>query len=383
MEVELSMIHEICEDIKKRISRKYMAECGLKNEFPRELWKVMVDTGLVQLGIAEEYGGVGGGLTAQCYALDNLAQAGIRAVFMIPNNLAREAIMKHGNTEQQDKYIRPAATGEAIYCFAITEPNAGTNTFKIESMARRQPNGDYLLSGQKVFITNFDVANHCLVVARTTPFNEVKDRREGISLFIIDTKSKGIDAHQMNIGADMPDKQYHLFFDDVLIPKENLIGEEGKGLQCLFGGLNPERLLSAASSVGMGDYVLNKGVEYAKQRAPFDQPIGAYQAIQHPMAYAKVHLEAARLMMYKACEDYDKGKKVAVQANMAKLLASEAAYEACKITMEAHGGYAFDRETDLLGFFLQSNITLSAPVNNKMIVSFIGEHVLGLPKSYY
>lgn len=378
----MDSIRQACEGVTRRIDRKYLAECGRKNEFPGKLWEAMIKAGLLQLGISEEYGGMGGGLTELAYAMDTLSQAGLMPVIMVPNGLARIPILKHGTESQKKKYLPPTTTGEKIFCFCITEPNAGTNTFKIETKAIRQPNGDYLLNGQKLFITSFDVADQALVVARTTLFKEVKNRREGLSLFIVDTKAEGVESHRQDIGLYLAEKQFSVFFEDVVVPKENLIGEEGQGIRYLFDGLNPERLLAVAGQVGSADFVIKKAVEYANVRAPFDKPIGSYQAIQHPLAHAKASVEATRLMLYEACRKFDSGGDAGVPASYAKLLASEALSEASDIAMQAHGGYAFDVEYDVLPFYLLARASRVGPVNNEMMLNFIGEHVLGLPKSY-
>jgi acyl-CoA dehydrogenase len=382
--IDKEMIKDVCDGIIKHISREYMIECEKNREFPTKLWDAMIEGGLLQLGFTEEYGGIGGGLTEQVYSLDLLSSAGLGPVVVTPNGLARIPILKYGTEEQKQKYLRDTTDGKIKFAFMITEPNSGTNAMKIESLALRQPNGDYKLNGQKIFISGFDHADYALLVCRTTAFKDVTDRTEGLSLFIIDTKSPGIEAHPQNIAVPLAEKQFTVFFNDVVIPEENLIGVEGKGIRYLFDGLNPERLLAAAHSVGSAEFLLNKAVAYAKERAPFDNPIGSYQSIQHPLAYVKAHIEATRGMIYKACELFDEGnvKESAMYANISKLLSADVFREAADITAQVHGGYAMTEEYDIASFIIASRGAGIAPANNQLILNYIGQHVLGLPKSY-
>jgi acyl-CoA dehydrogenase len=382
--IDKEMIKDVCDGIIKQISREYMIECEKNREFPTKLWNAMVEGGLLQLGFSEEYGGIGGGLTEQVYSLDLLSSAGLGPVVVTPNGLARIPILKYGTEEQKQKYLRATTTGDIKFAFMITEPNAGTNAMKMESLAVRQPNGDYKLNGQKIFISGFDHSDYSLLVCRTTAYKDVKDRREGLSLFIINSKSPGIEAYPQNIALPLAEKQFTVYFNDVIIPKENLIGEEGKGIRYLFDGLNPERLFAAAHNVGNAEFLLNKAVAYAKERAPFDQPIGSYQSIQHPLAYVKAHIEATRGMIYKACELFDQGKarEAAMYSNISKLLAADVFREAADITAQVHGGYALDEDYDIAYFIIASRGSGIAPANNQLILNYIGEHVLGLPKSY-
>jgi acyl-CoA dehydrogenase len=381
MTVDLSAVQEAVHGVTKRFDRAYWLRCARAGRFTDELWKAMGDAGLLGLGIPEVYGGYGGGMSEAAAAMDELSRAGLPPLFLVVTGLSRTAILRHASEEQKRAYLPPTVTGEKKFCFAITEPNAGTNAFKMQSLARRT--GDtYVLNGQKIFISGANEADYMLVVARTTSFNQVADRREGLSLFIVDTKSPGIELQQLNIDILAPEKQFSVFFSDVEISAANLVGEEGKGVKYLFDALNPERLFVAAMSVGVGDYALQKAVAYAKERAPFDRPIGSYQALQHPLAYAKAHLEAARLMLYRACEVYDQGGVAGPESNMAKLLASEAGVEACNIAIQTHGGYGFDADYDVITLWPVTRLMEVAPVNNQMVLNYIGEHVLGLPKSY-
>jgi alkylation response protein AidB-like acyl-CoA dehydrogenase len=374
-------IREICDTIIKRVDRAYVAECGRKNELPEKLWKLWIETGLLSIGLPEEYGGSGGTLSDIVLALDLLHREALLLPLAVPNFMSREPLLRHASEEQKHRYLPPTATGEEFFSFGITEPDSGTNTFKIKTTAIRQPDGTFLLNGQKTFQTAFVESAHCLLVARTSPYDP-NDRKKGISLFIVDTKLPGISATKMEIGMYLPEKNYQTFFDNVVLPANALIGEEGRGLNILFDSLNPERLLVAAMNVGQADYVLKRAVDYAKERAPFDTPIGAYQSIQHPMARAKTYIEAGRTMMYLAAEKHDRGEPIGLEANMVKIVTSEAFKMAAEIAMTAFGGSGVDVSQDILPFYVGAQNNLVAPVNNQIVLSFIAEKALGLPKSY-
>jgi alkylation response protein AidB-like acyl-CoA dehydrogenase len=374
-------VREICETIIKRVDRAYVADCGKKNILPEKLWRMWIDTGLLAMGLPEEYGGAGGSLGDIVYALDLLHREALLLPLAVPNFMSREPLLRHASEAQKRRYLPPTATGEEFFSFGITEPDSGTNTFKIKTTAIRQADGTYVVNGQKTFQTAFRESAHCLLVARTSPYRS-ENRKEGISLFVVDTKLPGITSTQMDIGMYLPEKNYQVFYDNVVIPADALVGQEGRGLQILFDSLNPERLLVAAMNVGQADYVLNRAVEYAKMRAPFDTPIGAYQSIQHPMARAKTYIEGARTMMYLAVDKHDRGEPIGLEANMVKILSSEAFKMAADIAMTAFGGSGVDVSQDILPFYIGAQNNLVAPVNNQVVLSFIAEKALGLPKSY-
>ncbi|HSV83215.1 MAG TPA: acyl-CoA dehydrogenase family protein [Ramlibacter sp.] len=376
---ELKAIDEICDVIKKKIDRAYVAACGREGKRPEKLWRMWADTGLLGIGLPEEYGGAGGSLKEVVYAHDQIFQAGLLMGSTVTNHMVRLPLLKHGTEEQKRRFLPATATGEQYFAFAVTEPDAGTNTFKIKTTARKLPGGDYQLNGGKCFITGFLDAANALVVARTA---DAQKGASGLSLFIVDTKAKGISATPMNIGLHFPDKHYVVNFDDVIVPAENLLGGEGKGLDSLFDCLNPERLLVGALCLGTADFVLGRAVEYAKVRAPFDVPIGSYQSVQHPMAIAKARITAARALMYQAVEKYDAGVSAGLESNMVKYLASDACKYTTDIAMTTFGGSAFDMDQDIIPFFLHAKLNEVAPVNNNIILSFIAQKGLGLPRSY-
>jgi acyl-CoA dehydrogenase len=381
MNERMAAVRDICDVITKKIDRAYVADCARKKEMPEKLWRLWAETGLLGIGVPEEYGGVGGGVSEVVLANDLLHRAGLEMPHSTPNHMSRTSISKHGTEAQKQRYLPPTVTGKEYFAFAITEPDAGTNTFKIRTSAKRRPDGNYLLNGQKHFITGFAEANNALVVARTAPADKA-NRTAGISVFIVDTKSEGISTSLMDIAIHLPDRNYVVNCDDVVVPAENMLGAEGKGLEALFDCLNPERLFASAKNIGLADHVLNRAVEYAKVRAPFGAPIGSYQSIQHPMAIAKTRIEAARGMLYRAAEKYDEGGNIGLEANMVKFLVSDAFKDAAGIAMTAFGGASTDLSQDILPFYLRAKLSEVAPINNNVILSFIGQQALGLPKSY-
>lgn len=380
--LSVEMVREVCKDIIKRYDRQYILKCAKEGRYPEELYQAFGETGILALGVSEEYGGLGGGLSEIVVAMEMLNMNGLPTVSILLTAFPRNVIMRYGTDEQIRKYAVPTINGDIKMSFAHTEPDSGSNTFNTTTMARKTDKGTYILNGQKVFISAFKESKYCLVVARTEKKNE-ENRTGGLSLFVVDTETEGIDATPLNIGSFVPvENQYQVFFNNVEISEDQLIGEEGKAAKYLFDALNPERILVAAQYTGLGEWVLNKGVEYAKVRKPFDVSIGSHQGVQHPMAHAKAHLEAARQMTYKAAELYDKGESVGYFSNVAKYLSGNALFDAANSAIQAHGGYAFDNDYDLLDAFIQAKISQIVPVSNNMVLNFIGEHVLKLPKSY-
>lgn len=377
----LDVVRKICRDISKRIDRKYLAECGRNRTRPMKLWNIWAETGLLGLTLPEEYGGIGGDLSDLVHAIDWLAQDGITLSMVVPNFMSRLPLMKYGTDEQRKRFLPATASGESSFSFAITEPDAGTNTFKIRSTAIRQKDGTFRLTGTKHYITGFAEADHCMVVARTQPY-DADDRTRGLTLFLIDPKVAGVSSTVMDIGVMLAEKNYVVHFDDVKLTSDSVVGEEGAGLQIIFHGLNSERLMVSAKNVGQADYVLARAATYANARAPFDAPIGSYQSVQHPMAAAKVTAEGARALTYAAASAYDRGERVGLQSNMAKYLSAQSFSMAANASANVYGGGFADLETDIIPFYLQAKLNEIAPVNNNIVLSQIAQSALGLPKSY-
>jgi acyl-CoA dehydrogenase len=373
-------VREAAREVAKKYDREYWLGCARDHRFTSEMWTAMGESGLLSLGVPEELGGAGGGFAEVVALMETMSEAGVPQDFLVITGLARVPIMAYGSPAQIDKYVKPTLTGESSICFAITESEAGTNTFKIKTTARRTPLG-WTLSGQKIFITGADVCEHMLVVARAED-GDATETDNGLSLFLLDTNAPGITKTPLNIGVGFPEEHFIVFFDDVQLPADAIVGERGRGIKHLFDALNPERLMVAAKAVGIGNYALAKAVAYANERAPFGKPIGSYQSVQHPLAHARASLDAARLMMYKAVEVLDNGGKAGPLANMAKLLASEACVEAVDALVKIHGGNAFDNDYDVLSLLPVSRLMVNAPINNDMVLNYIAEHIMGMPKSY-
>ena len=290
-------------------------------------------------------------------------------------------ISSHGTEEQKQKYLPACCAGTKQFCFAITEADAGSNSMKITTMAKSNGEG-YKLSGSKTFISGADVADYALVVARTTAFKDVDKKTDGFTLFVVDMKAKGVEIQPIDMSFVMPEVQHSVFFDEVELGPENVIGEVGKGFNILFDCLNPERVILAAMCVGLGRYALDKAVDYASEREVFNGPIGAYQGIQHPLADAKTKIELASLLMRKAAWGIDQGFTEGGDANMAKYAAAEAGIEAVDAALQAHGGNGFTKEYGIFDMYPFMRVFRTAPLNREVILSYIGSHVMGLPKSY-
>jgi alkylation response protein AidB-like acyl-CoA dehydrogenase len=298
-------------------------------------------------------------------------------------------ILRNGTEEQKRTIIPGVLSGKTILVFAVTEPDAGSNTFRIQTVAKRD--GDrYVLNGQKIFITGVEVADYMLVVARTTTREEIekqgKPKAFGLSLFLVDPKSKGISKTPIPTVATEGVYQWQLFFEDVEVPAANLVGVEDNGVMAMFNSLNPERILVGAICCGMADNAINMAVNYAKERRVFkDTPIGAYQGVAHPLAEAKIHLEAAKMMTYRAAWAFDQGMDpgtVGSYSNQAKLLAADVALKAVDAALETHGGIGFAEETGLAQMWNGARVLKTAPLNREMILNYVAEQDLGLPRSY-
>jgi acyl-CoA dehydrogenase len=291
-------------------------------------------------------------------------------------------LLRHGSEDQKRRYLPQIARGELrLQAFAVTEPNSGSEATRIQTRAVRK--GDrYIVNGQKIFISRVKQSDLMLLLARTTPYDDVKDKTQGISVFILDMRNvRGkLDVQPLDMMVNHHTNS--VFFEDVEVPAENLIGEEGRGFTYIIDGWNAERILIAAEAVGDGRWFVDRAVTYARDRVLFGKPIGANQGIQFPIAQAYTRIEAADLMRFQAAAKFDRHEKCGAEANMAKLLASEAAWEAANICLTTHGGYGFAREYDVERKFRETRLLTIAPVSNNLILAFLGNKVLGLPKSY-
>jgi len=369
--------------------RQEFRQMGQDGRFPEELWQGFASVGLTGCLVPEEYGGNGMGLLALTLGFEEITTNGFSPGLLLVVGMDSACIAKNGTEEQKQRFLPKIADGTWKLCFAVTEPTAGTNTFELQTSARK--NGDtYVVNGQKMFITGVDIADYMLLVARTTSFEELeaqgKPKSHGLSLFLVDTKSPGIQKQPIAIPLSEELNQYQLFFDNLEVPACNLVGEQDKGVLAMFNSLNPERILAAAICIGMSEHALAKAVAYAKERKVFgDTPIGAYQSIAHPLAEVKVGLEASRLLAYRAAWAFDAGHdplEVGTYANMAKLTAADLAIKAVDSAIETFGGLGFAEETGLIGQWSGARLLKTAPVSREMILNYVAEWNLGLPRSY-
>ncbi|WP_330282663.1 acyl-CoA dehydrogenase family protein [Streptomyces sp. NBC_00588] len=348
-----------------------------------QLWSEAGKLGYLGVNLPEEYGGGGGGIAELSIVLEELGAAGSPLLMMIVSPaICGTVISRFGTDTQKQKWLPGLADGTRTMAFGITEPDAGSNSHRITTTARRDPDtGDWLLTGRKVFISGVDIADATLIVGRT------EDARTGNlkpCLFIVPRDAEGFERRAIDMELSAVEKQFELTLDDVRLPPDALVGDEDAGLLQLFAGLNPERIMTAAFAIGMGRYALARAVEYARDRQVWKTPIGAHQAIAHPLAQAHIDLELARLMMQKAAHLYDAGDDIGAgeAANMAKYAAGEACVRAVDQSVHTLGGNGLTREFGLASLITASRVARIAPVSREMILNYVSHQTLGLPKSY-
>lgn len=346
-------------------------------KFEQEILTAIQEAGLMGLGVDPQYGGVGGGLLGQVLVSDMLAQHGLTSMGQILTGFCRAPVINHGTPEQINKYVVPSISGEKTFCILATEPDAGTNTFNISTQAIKK--GDkWVLNGQKTFITDAAKSDYGFLIAKTG-----LQSIGALSVFIVDMKSPGVTTQELNITTLGSEKQYSVFFDNVEMPEDALVGEEGQGGKYMFAGLNAERLVISAMTVGFSDLALRETVKYVNDRKVFQETaIGTYQGVQHPLAQYKADTEAARLLVYFGTKLYDDNKDAGMYANMAKLQSSTAATNMCDAAIQFHGGSGMDEDTGMLALWRVSRTVRIAPINNEMILNYIAQHCIGLPRSY-
>jgi acyl-CoA dehydrogenase len=362
----------------------YWLERDREGGFPHDFQQALAKDGWLGICIPEAYGGSGLGVTeaaimAQAIAESGAGMSGASAVHI--NIFGLNPVAVFGNEEQKRRMLPPMAAGRVKACFAVTEPDAGLNTTKLKTRAVRR--GDrYVVNGQKVWISTAQVADHILLLARTTPIEAVRKPTEGLSLFYTRFDRSRIRVREIEkMGRKAVDSN-ELFIEDFEIPVEDRIGDEGKGFECILHGMNPERVLIAAEAVGLGLCAIARATRYANERIVFGRPIGQNQSIQHPLAKCWIELEAARLLTMKAAWLYDAGRPCGAEANAAKYLAGEAGFHACETAVMTHGGYGYAKEFHVERYLREVLVPRIAPVSPQMALCFIAERVLGLPKSY-
>lgn len=356
--------------------------------YPEALWKAFCDAGLMGCVIPEQYGGNGMGLLALTLAIETLNSYGFGSPLFVITAMDATCILNHGSEEMKQRFLPKIAVGELKLCYAHTEPDAGSNVFNTQTVAKREGN-DYVINGQKVFITAPDICDYMLVVTRTSSFEDaVKagNKSFGLSLFVVDLKSEGIEMQLLPLQGLEGSKQFALFFDNLRVPADNLIGEENQGARIIFDSLNPERILASGMAVGMVEMMLERATSYARERKVFGgKPIGAYQAVSHPLAEVKIQQEAARLLTYRSAWAFDQGLPADVvgnYSNMAKLTSADNAIKAVDQAIETLGGYGFSEEYEIIHFWATARVLKTAPITREMILNFVAEHNLKLPRSY-
>ena len=377
---EQRMLREAVRSLARRFGHRYYLEVSRSDRKADELWLELGRYGYLGVNIPEEYGGAGAGVTELAMVCEELAAAGTPSFMLIVSSaICVELLVRHGSPAQKLEWLPRLASGEAKMAFSVTEPDAGTNTHRIATTATRD--GDaYRLRGSKVFASAVDEADRVVVVARTGA-----DRSTGrgqLSLFLVDPRSDGFERQPIEIEMTAPEKQFSLFFDDVRVPGDALVGAEGEGLAQLFSGLNPERILAAALESGIALYALEKAAAYARDRQVWGVPIGAHQGVAHPLARCKIEVELARLMQQKAAWLHDRGLEAGEAANMAKYAAAEACLAALDQAIQTHGGNGLATDYGLATLWGAARLQRTAPVSREMIFNHIAQHSLGLPRSY-
>lgn len=372
-------VRSLCAEYPDEYHRRIDAE----RAYPEAFVDALTKAGWLAAMIPQEYGGSGLGLTEASVIMEEINRSGGNSGACHGQMYNMGTLLRHGSAEQKQKYLPKIATGELrLQSMGVTEPTAGTDTTKIKTVAVKK--GDkYVVNGQKVWISRIQHSELMILLARTTPLDQVKKKSEGMSIFIVDLREaigKGLEVKPIRNMVNHETNQ--LFIDNLELPAENLIGEEGKGFKYILDGLNAERILIAAECIGDGYWFVERATKYAKDRVVFDRPIGQNQGVQFPIARSYVNVEAANLMRYKAAALFDAKQPCGAEANMAKLLAADASWEAANACLQTHGGFGFAAEYDVERKFRETRLYQVAPISTNLILSYVGEHILGMPRSF-
>ena len=374
-----AMVGELC----RRFPDDYWRKLDRERGYPEEFVRAMTQAGYLSALIPEEYGGLGLGVTEGAIILEEVNRSGGNAGACHAQMYTMGTLLRHGSEEQKREYLPQIASGELrLQAFGVTEPDSGTDTTSLRTTAVRR--GDhYVVTGQKIFISRVQHSDLMLLLARTTPRDQVARKSEGLSTFLVDLRDAPADKFEARpIDTMMNHETNQVFFDGLEVPAENLVGEEGKGFRYILDGMNVERILIAAECIGDGDWFIERATGYAKERIVFDRPIGQNQGVAFPIARAYVNIRAADLMRQRAAALFDAGQPCGAEANMAKLLAADASWEAANAAVQTHGGYGFAAEFDIERKFRETRLYQVAPISTNLILSYIAQHVLGLPRSF-
>ena len=362
---------------------EYWRELDREMKYPKEFVDALTEAGYLSALIPEEYGGVGLPLSGAAAILEEIQMQGCNGGACHAQMYIMGALLRHGSDAKKAQFLPKIASGELrLQAFGVTEPSSGTDTTSIKTFARRE--GDhYVVNGQKVWTSRAEYSDLMLLLARTTPKNQVTKRTDGLSVFIVDMNQAKADGMSIKpIRTMMNHSSTEVFFDNVKVPAENLIGEEGKGFRYILSGMNAERILIATECVGDAKWFIEKATNYAREREVFGRPIGQNQGVQFPIAKAYANMRAAELMVQRACDLFEAGENCGEEANMAKMLAADAAWEAANACVQTHGGFGFAEEYDVERKFRETRLYQVAPISTNLILSYLSEHVLGLPRSY-
>ena len=381
--IDTKQIRESVAAICQKFGEKYWRNLDKNKEYPTDFVKEMTTSGFLNILIPLEYGGAGLGLKEACVVLEEISLQGAHAGACHAQMYVMGTLLRHGSDRQKKEFLPKISSGELrLQSFAVTEPNSGTDTTNIKTMAKKI-HGGWTVSGQKVWISRVEHSDLMILLARTKPQGTLPKKTDGFSVFLINieqAKKSGLKV--VKIDSMINHHSCELFFDDVFIPDESIIGEEDKGFRVIMDGMNAERVLIASECIGDGKYFLDKSVNYAKTRKVFNREIGMNQGIQFPIAECYSQIEAASLMVDKAASLFDEGKKCGAEANMAKMLAADASWKAGTTAMETFGGFGFSKEYDIERKFRETRLYQTAPVSRNLILSYIAEHVLNLPRSF-
>ncbi len=379
---EFAEIRQAVRQITEKHGLREYAQRGKASEPQSELWQELGEAGFIGINVPEEFGGGGAGMSELAVVTEASASAGCPLLLILVSSaIAVEILSRHGSDQQKREWLSRMADGGTKMAFAITEPDAGSNSHQITTTARQADDGsgDWIISGQKYYISGVDESAAILTVTRTS----TDDRgRAAISLFIVPTDAEGLVATRLPVAAQIPDRQFTVFYDDVRVPASALIGAAGNGFRPLFQGLNPERISSAALCVGIGRFALDAAADYARSRNVWGTPIGTHQGVSHPLAQAKINVELAALMLTKAAWLHDHGDDAAEASNMAKAAAADAAVAAVDAAIQAHGGNGLSEEYGLMPLYGMARLLRIAPVSKEMVLNYVAQHTLKLPRSY-
>ncbi len=363
-----------------KFGRRYFQDVVANNRQPVELWQALGEAGFLGVHISEAYGGGGGGLAELNIAIEETAAQGCPLLSMVIASIVSPIIAAFGSETQKDDWLPGLAKGTRKMAFGITEPNAGSNTHKVSTNARKSATG-WVINGAKYWTSAIDESDAVMVVARDGDAVP-EGQRAPLSLFIVPTNTPGITMHRIDAALKTPEKQFSVFFDNVEISADAIIGKSGAGLQQVFVGLNPERISAAAINNGISRFAISKAAEYARDRTVWKSPIGAHQGVAHPLAESYIAVQAARLLTARAAELCDRGEDAAEAANMAKFSAAESSLKALDQAIQIHGGNGLSNEYGLADLWFIARLHKTAPVSREMILNYVSQHSLGLPKSY-